>query len=205
MARTTRTFVALPVPSLLGDKLTRLQELLGSKISSVRWSSGLPFHLTLAFLGDVPDPDLNRVCKAVAEASLPFSCFELCLEGVGAFPSPARPRVLWAGLAAADMTPLAELQKVIIKKMTAIGYRPEDQRFTPHVTLGRIRSDHRGHVSPDLTTVLQDYLTWSAGTFVVRDVVTFASTLTPEGPAYAQLARAPLAGKKTAPHLDHGR
>jgi 2'-5' RNA ligase len=184
---------------MLGDKLTRLQELLGSKISSVRWSSSLPFHVTLAFLGDVPDNDLNQVCKGVAEASLPFSCFELCLEGVGVFPSPARPRVLWAGLTATEMTPLADLQKAIVKKVTAIGYRPDDQRFTPHVTLGRIRSDHRGKVSPDLTSILQDHITWSAGTFVVREVVTFASTLTREGLAYAQLARASFAGKKTAP------
>ncbi len=155
--------------------------------------------MTLAFLGEVPDNDLNPLCKGVAEASLPFPFFELRLEGVGVFPNPARPRVLWAGLAAADMTPLMELQKAIVKKVTTIGYRPDDQRFTPHVTLGRIRSDQRGQASLDLTGTLQAYLNWSAGTFLVREVITFASTLTPEGPAYAQLARAPLSGKKTVP------
>jgi RNA 2',3'-cyclic 3'-phosphodiesterase len=199
MAKTTRTFVALPVPMVLGDKLTRLQDSLAPKVPSARWSSSLPFHMTLAFLGDVSDNDLNPLCKGVAEASLPFSFFELRLEGVGVFPNPARPRVLWVGLAAADMTPLMELQKAIVKKVTTIGYRPDDQRFTPHVTLGRIRSDQRGQVSRDLTGTLQAYLNWSAGTFLVREVITFASTLTPEGPAYAQLARAPLSGKKTGP------
>ena len=153
--------------------------------------------MTLAFLGDVPDNDLNTVCKAVEEASLPFSSFELRLEGVGAFPSPARPRVLWASLTAADLTPLTALQKAIVQRVTDAGYRPDDQRFTPHVTLGRIRADRRGQNSPDLTTILQPYLTWSAGIVHVGEVVTFASTLTPEGPAYAQLARAPLSRKKT--------
>ena len=72
MARTTRTFIALPVPSALGEKLTRLQGLLAPKVPAARWSSSPPFHMTLAFLGDVPDNDLNTVCKAVAEASLAF-------------------------------------------------------------------------------------------------------------------------------------
>ena len=94
MARTTRTFIALPVPSALGEKLTRLQSLLAPKVPAARWSSSPPFHMTLAFLGDVPDNDLNTVCKAVAEASLPFSPFELRLESVGAFPNPAPPRAL---------------------------------------------------------------------------------------------------------------
>jgi 2'-5' RNA ligase len=198
MAKTTRTFIALAIPSALGEKLTRLQSLLAPKVAAARWSSSPPFHLTLAFLGDVPDNDLNTVCKAVAEASVPFSPFELRLETVGAFPSPARPRVLWAGLTAADGSPLYELQKAIVKGVTDAGYRPDDQRFTPHVTLGRIRADRRGQDPLDLTSILQPHLTWSAGAFRVSEVITFASTLTPEGPAYAQLARTPLAGKKTA-------
>jgi RNA 2',3'-cyclic 3'-phosphodiesterase len=197
MAKTTRTFIALPVPSVLGEKLTRLQSLLAPKIPAARWSSAPPFHMTLAFLGDVPDNDLNTVCKAVADASLPFSSCELRLEGVGAFPTAARPRVLWAGLTAADLSPLFELQKAIVKRVTEAGYRPDDQRFNPHVTLGRIRSDRRGQDPLNLTTILQPYLTWSAGTFRVGEVITFASTLTPEGPAYAQLARAPLSGKNS--------
>ena len=83
---------------------------------------------------------------------------------MGAFPNPARPRVLWAGLTAADLLPLFELQKAIVNGVTDAGYRPDDQRFTPHVTLGRIRSDRRGQDPLDLTTILQPYLTWSAGT-----------------------------------------
>lgn len=201
MAKTTRTFIALPVPAPLGEKLKRLQSLLAPEVPAARWTSTEPFHMTLAFLGDVPDNDLNTVCKAAAEASLPFSSFELRLEGVGAFPNPARPRVLWAGLTAADLAPLLELQKAIVKAVTRVGYRPDDQRFTPHVTLGRIRADRRAQDSPNLTNLLPRYLTWSAGTFVVSEVLTFASTLTPEGPVYAQLARSPLSRKNAA--VDH--
>ena len=197
MPKTTRTFVAIAIPSQQGEKLTRLQEQLAPEIPAARWSSSPPFHLTLAFLGDVPDGDLNAVCRAVAEACGPFSAFDLRLEGVGAFPSPARPRVIWAGLRAADGSPLFELHKAIVMALTKAGYRPDDQRFTPHATLGRIRQDRRGGRSPDLTAMLQPLQNWSGGTFRVSEVVTFASTLSPEGPVYAPLARAPLAGEKS--------
>ncbi len=197
MPKTTRTFVAIAIPAPLGEKLTRLQRELAPAIPAARWSSSPPFHLTLAFLGDVPDGDLNPVCRAVAEACGPLSAFDLRLEGVGAFPSPSRPRVIWAGLLAPEGSPLVELHKAIVKALTKVGYRPDDQRFTPHATLGRIRQDRRGGQAADLTAALQPLQNWSGGTFEVTEVVTFASTLTPEGPIYAPLARAPLAGEKS--------
>jgi RNA 2',3'-cyclic 3'-phosphodiesterase len=99
MPKTTRTFVAIAIPTPQGEKLTRLQQQLAPQVPAARWSASPPFHLTLAFLGDVADGDLNAVCTAVATACLAFPPFDLRLEGVGAFPNPARPRVIWAGLA----------------------------------------------------------------------------------------------------------
>jgi 2'-5' RNA ligase len=199
MPKTTRTFVAIAIPAPLGERLTRLQELLAPAIPSARWSTSPPFHLTLAFLGDVPDCDLNIVCLAVAQASSPFTPFELRLEGVGAFPSPARPRVIWAGLDAPDGSPLFDLQRAIVRSVTRVGYRPDGQRFTPHATLGRIRQDRRGSRPGDITAALDALRSWSGGTFEAGEVITFGSTFTPEGPVYAPLARAPLAGKKLVP------
>ena len=198
MPKTTRTFIALALPAALGAKLTRLQALLEPQVPTARWTRTEPLHLTLAFLGDVDDTDLHKVCKAVGMATAPFPPFELQLESVGAFPSASRPRVLWAGLTAENDSPLFPLQRAIVKQVAAVGYRPDDARFTPHVTLGRIKSDRRGPQPPDLTAILEPYQTWSGGAFAVTEVVTFASTLTPEGPVYAPLARAALAGEKNA-------
>jgi 2'-5' RNA ligase len=202
MARTTRTFVAIAIPAPLGEKLTRLQARLSSEIRDVRWSSTLPFHATLSFLGDVADAELNKVCTAVDDAIVPFEPFEVSVEGVGAFPNPSRPRVIWAGLKVPDGSPLFVLQRAIVRVLTRIGHRPEDQRFTPHTTLGRIKSDRRGIRPRDLTKVLEPCHAWSAGQFTVTDVTTFASALTPEGPDYVPLARARLSGKKEPHPLD---
>jgi RNA 2',3'-cyclic 3'-phosphodiesterase len=196
MARTTRTFIALAVPENLGQKLTRLQTLLAPDLPGTRWSETMPFHLTLAFLGDVADTDLNDVCHATKSAVSVLSPFDLRLEALGTFPDPVRPRVIWVGAVGPGLAPLETLQQEVARAVRAAGYPPDD-RFHPHVTLGRLKPGRGG--SPDMTALVKHYRTWSPGSFPVTEVVIFASTLNPEGPRYAALGRGPLQGRKTGP------
>jgi 2'-5' RNA ligase len=192
MRETTRTFIAIPIPEPIGKQLLRLQANLTPKVPGCRWTTSWPFHVTLAFLGDVQNGDLNDLCLAVASAAEPFARFELRLEGLGAFPSPRQPRVVWAGVTAPDGNPLPDLREATVAAAARVGYRTDDPRFRPHVTLGRIKSGGR-----DLTELVDRERTWSAGTFTPVEVVTYASTIDPQGPTYTPLGRARLAGKKT--------
>jgi RNA 2',3'-cyclic 3'-phosphodiesterase len=194
MAHTTRTFVAVPIPANLAEKLARLQGLLAAEVPGVRWVDRSQFHVTLAFLGDVPDADLNAVCTAVSNAAVGFEPLELRLEGLGVFPNPTKPGVLWVGLTGTGLDALAALQREVAEAVRRTGYPPDD-RFHPHATLGRPKSG-RGPTR-DLTPLLNHYRTWAAGSFTASECITFASTLTPDGPVYAPLGRAPLEGRKT--------
>jgi len=196
MARTTRTFIAVAVPETLGQKLTRLQTLLAPELPGARWSETSPFHLTLAFLGDVADTDLNDVCSATTSAVSALPTFDLRLEGLGAFPDPARPRVVWVGAIGPGVAPLEALQQKVAEAVRDAGYPPDD-RFHPHVTLGRLKPG-RG-TSPDMTALVKHYRTWSPGSFTVAEAVVFASTVNPEGPHYAALGRGPLQARKPGP------
>lgn len=195
MPATTRTFIAIPMPDPIGSQLTRWQQSLAPQIPSCRWVESQPMHITLAFLGDVDDRDLNALCLAVAAAVEPFSRFELKVAGVGAFPSPERPRVVWAGITADDLAPLMTLREATVRAATEAGYRPDDLRFHPHVTLGRMKFE-RGRPA-DLTNLIRREQARSAGTFRVDEVVTYSSALEQHGPSYAPLNRARLKGKKT--------
>ena len=195
MREMTRTFIAIPIPEPIGLKIGRKQAELTPELPGYRWTVSSPFHLTLAFLGDVKNRDLHELCRAVTTAAEPFGRIELRLEGLGAFPSPQKPRVVWAGVTAPDLNPLFDLRKAIVQAATQAGYRPDDPRFHPHITLGRIKSD-RGPAC-DLTEIIAREQTWSAGSFTAVEVVTYASTLDPKGPSYAPLGHARLAGKKT--------
>ena len=193
MPSTTRTFVALAVPPALSPKLKRLQEQLAGHAPGWRWEVVRPFHVTLAFLGDVEATDLNDVCRAVAEASSRIGKFSLTLEGLGAFPDPARPRVVWAGVGGPGLDALTGLRAEVAAAVARARYPTDDHAFRPHVTLGRAAP--RKPAPVDLTPIVSHYKTWHAGPFEVAEVVTFSSTLAPGQTDYAPLARAPLARK----------
>ncbi len=188
MGDTTRTFVAIAVPESAGQKLTRFQTLLASQVAGVRWSATPPFHMTLAFLGDVAHAELNGVCRAVAAEVAEHEPFSIRLNGLGAFPGPERPRVLWVGVAGSGLPKLEPLQKSVVQALREAGHPPADDRFHPHVTIGRLKPGRAP--SPDVTRYVSHYRTWSAGAFPVNEVIVFASTLTSDGPSYAALSRA---------------
>src|SRR3954470_1669640 len=93
-----RTFLAVELPGGLRSRLVALQETLARAGGDVRWSAPETLHVTLLFLGDVEDRDLHTVCRAVGGVCAKLKPFPITVEGVGCFPSPSRPRTLWAGV-----------------------------------------------------------------------------------------------------------
>ena len=197
MPKTTRTFVALPIPDPIVGKLTRLRESLVDRIAGIRWVDPSHSHVTLNFLGDVVDTDLHLIGRAVGSVAARSAAFDVGLRGIGAFPDPRRPRVLWAGIQDGHDA-LATLHRELARELAAVGYHSEEPKFHPHVTLGRIKPD-RG-ASLDLTPLIESNRAWSGGTFRARDLVVFASTLGPGGPVYSPLSRASLRGRIHGPN-----
>lgn len=197
MASSSRIFVAFTVPEVQRTRLGRLQGLIAPEIANARWVAPEMFHVTLAFIGEVPDVDLNVVCRAVAEACEGVPPLTVNLQSLGAFPDPTRPRVAWVGLTGPAIEALGSLQGSIVEAVAEAGYPPEDDRFTPHLTIGHLKSKKGEDL--DISPLVAHFRTWSAGNFTVDEVVTFASTLTPEGPAHMALARAPLRREKRRP------
>ena len=198
MGSTTRTFFAIEIPENLGLELARLRDRLVAELPGCRPTTSTPFHMTLAFVGDVPDVELTRVHRAVTESVSALEPLELSLQGLGAFPSPRRPRVLWAGLSAHNPNLLDKLRQSVVAALSEIGFPCDEERFHPHVTLGRFRPDRHGPC--DATAVVERYRSWSLGGFVADEVVGFASRESARGPVYDHLSRARLlSGKSGSP------
>jgi 2'-5' RNA ligase len=195
LPETTRSFIAIAVPEPLDRALAALQAELSSEVADCRWTSSLPFHTTLAFLGNVATRKLDKLCSTVAASAASFEPFELHLEGVGAFPSATRPCVLWAGLTASDREAFLALRASIVQAVERVGHRIEDQRFHPHVTLGRMKPGHRA--AQDLTALVERHHRWFGGAFTVSEIVTFSSALRRTGSIYTAIGRAPIGSKKT--------
>jgi len=129
-----RLFIALEVPDAVASRLERLR----GGVDGARWVERENYHLTLRFIGDVEAPVANELADALEDVRFP--AFELMLSGLGAFGG-TKPRALWAGVA--DSPELDALQGQIERLCRRLGLAPETRRFTPHVTLARLRKGAR--------------------------------------------------------------
>jgi 2'-5' RNA ligase len=188
MAR-IRTFIAVDPGEAIRDKLVAVQESLGRETSDVKWVEDANLHVTLLFLGEVNDRDLLAICRATQEAVKSLPSFSLEIAGVGCFPNPRRPRIVWAGVGT-GAAELVALHDALEPPLLELGcYRREERAYTPHITLGRTKSDQPGE---QLAKVLPKYQTWCGGSTTIREVQVMSSALSPKGPTYTILARAKL-------------
>jgi 2'-5' RNA ligase len=187
-----RLFIALEPPDLVRRRLAALQERLkaasGRHAGEVKWVQVENVHLTLQFLGAVPEDRVEAVKAAMASAAGAAQQLHLELRGAGGFPSARRARVLWAGVGG-DVTPLTALVSSLGRQLGPLGFPPEDRPFSPHLTLGRSR-DSRG--APGLAVALAQASDGPGTPWRASELVLFQSHLSPAGPRYESLARSAL-------------
>jgi len=181
---TTRTFVALALPSEVKAALANLRHALPSPPRGLRWGAIEQTHLTLVFLGDLDEPALHDVRHRAREVAARASPFAANLGGLGAFPQSGRARVAWVGWhAGADA--VTRLQAAL---SGALGDPVERRPFAPHVTLARAREPL------DLRPWLARAPAWSSPTWRVDALDVMASELRPTGAVHELVERCPLAG-----------
>jgi len=194
-----RLFVALDPPDLVRRRLGALQAELkraaGRSQNEVRWVAIPQVHLTLQFLGAVPEERLEAVKAAVGEAARAAGPFRLEVRGAGGFPSARRARVLWAGVEG-QLAALKELVDALGRALSPLGFPPEERAYSPHLTLGRSR-DPRG-VS-GLTAALASAAALPGAPWHPGEVILFESHLSPQGPRYEALKRAAFGDPQAGP------
>jgi RNA 2',3'-cyclic 3'-phosphodiesterase len=185
-----RTFIALELGKPIRDRLVGLQEKLAASANEVKWVEPDNLHITLLFLGEVDQREVIDVCRAVEGAAAGIACYPLTVAGVGCFPNPRRPRILWAGVTTGAAETIA-LHDALEKPLLQLGcYRREERKFTPHITLGRIRGERSVH---GLDKALAKQEAWHGGETTIAEVQVMSSELTRDGPRYTVLSRAALA------------
>ncbi len=189
-----RLFVALeptePVRRRIAALTERIRRSGGAAAGEVRWVPDQNVHLTVQFLGAVPEERVDAVGETIAAAAAAAGPLLLEVKGAGGFPNSRRPRVVWLGLAG-DVEALATLAADLGKRLAPLGFPPETRPFSAHLTLGRAR-DSRGApgLGGALAAAAQDEgVAWRA-----TELVLFESHLSPRGPSYEPVRRAPLGG-----------
>ncbi|MCS7167262.1 MAG: RNA 2',3'-cyclic phosphodiesterase [Gemmatales bacterium] len=191
MARRIRTFIALELTKNIRQKLTTLQEKLAAAIPEVKWVEPENLHVTLFFLGDVPDLEVPEVCRRVEQAVAGLAPFSVSVEGLGCFPGTNRPRVLWAGITKGAQE-LQQVHKVLERPLHALGYRAEERRYVPHITLGRLKRDRP---VPKIAELIQQMHRCRLGEMTASEICIMASQLERSGPIYTVMGRAFFRGE----------
>lgn len=181
-----RAFLAIRMAPAVHERVVRLKHQLAASGASVRWTRDESLHLTLKFLGELAADRLQSVRDSLAPVLAEVASFPARVTGLGVFPRPERPRVIWVGIEAPELMHLARL---VERTTSTLGFTAEERPFRAHVTLGRVKD--RSGWAP-LANALEKYGENDFGTFEVRHVTAFRSDLQRGGSVYTEIWTIPL-------------
>jgi len=183
-----RLFIAINTPREVMPLLAGVRDRLESTHADVKWESDEKLHCTLKFLGDTREeilPDITSTLGQVASSTPPFP---VRYAGLGCFPNKREPRIVWAGMEDPDGT-LRRLAQTVETRMAALGFKPEQRLFHPHVTLGRVKGSR--HMRELLATM--ETVTFDCSPVSLREIELVRSELKPGGSVYTPVAKVALA------------
>ncbi len=177
-----RAFIAIEVAESVRRRANEFIVSSAKHRLPVKWVAFENLHITLKFLGEIDAGTKDSIVPAVAAACRTISRFAIRLAGVGCFPGPRNPRVLWIGVKDGEQT-LCHLAGVVDGALQGFGVT-EDKKFHAHLTIGRVRKPC------NVDNILQ--ADFQSDPFEIGAVTLFQSTLRPAGPVYDVLERFPL-------------
>lgn len=192
-----RAFLAVTIPLAVRQTLVQCRDAYLRQDPSwagEKWVAEENLHVTLRFLGDVPEPACRMVAERASHTLSEVAPYRLRLDIVRAVPRPRSASLLWiAPSQGADDT--LDLARRMEHATSFLDFDPDNHSFRAHVTLVRARRPRR--VSHEALDEMERCLSRAGERSVamsVRDVTLFASTLTPRGPIYDEMAVIPLGG-----------
>ncbi len=172
-----RTFVAAEIQNeKVLDSIAKLQSDLKIKAKPVSKEN---MHFTLLFLGEIVEEVAPKIMETLQ--SITFSPIKLSLIGIGAFPNPRFPRVVWVGVDDVASQNLIKLATQVEEKLAPLGFK-SDKPFRPHLTILRIKNK-----IGDISKELDESKTVQLGNDTISEIKFKKSILTPSGPIYSDL------------------
>lgn len=176
-----RLFVAIALPETIKTQLKTIC----ADVEGAKWVMHQQMHLTLRFIGDTDAAQQAHIQTGLA--TIHATPFTMALRGIGQFPLPGKPRVLWAGVEAE--AGLYDLQKQLERVISNNGIQPADHAFSPHITLARFRIPSAADTIQCYTALHQSFKTEA---FAVDGFILYSSQLTPNGSIYQPEGTFPL-------------
>ena len=184
-----RLFIALALPNEVQDLLAaqqdRLREILSSDERAVRWIDTESMHLTLHFLGETEESAVPALLTIVQQHEA-VAQLVLTLNRAGAFPNMRRPQTLWCGVEG-DVAALGATQQAMGFDLQALGFVLDTRRYSPHLTLGRVRREATSQQVAAIGQAMRELLAPTPYAWECGRPILFQSTLTPQGAVYTRV------------------
>ena len=178
-----RSFIAIELSPPLRHHIEKIQNELKSATTDVRWIRSEGIHLTLKFLGAIDEQRVDEIGDRIEKCLADETIFTVTVGSLGAFPNREHPKVIWLGIEDKRGV-LQNVQQTIDTRLTSLGFTAEKRTFSPHLTLGRIKSPKgKRTVSQRLATMGE----CACVTFDVTEIFLFKSDLKPSGAVYTKL------------------
>ena len=174
-----RTFLAVEMPEALRKQIADFIQAHAKPELPIKWVRFENLHITLKFLGEIDEATKQKILPVIEDVAKRHSPFTVQLEGLGCFPGPRKPRVLWVGVKQGREN-LQEIATRLEEALTRFGFK-EEKRFHAHLTIGRIKR------SCKVDDILAEAIT--SEPFTADSITFFKSILKPEGPTYEGLRR----------------
>jgi RNA 2',3'-cyclic 3'-phosphodiesterase len=183
-----RLFIAIDIP--FNTKISALFTTLKKNLSEerIKWVEQDNFHITLKFLGETEEFYLNSLIQLLQQVSYRYPPFNIQLKRAGIFGNQHNPRVIWIGINQNEI--LVNLKTTIDKELFELGFDP-DSKFSPHLTLGRIKQIRNYN---NLKEIIQNNNETDFGEFPINGFILFESILKSNGPEYKMIEEFTLTG-----------
>lgn len=182
-----RLFVAIHIrPS---EKLIHAIRKIKDNLSDdqIKWVNEDLLHITLKFMGETPDKEIDQIIHRLKKSVAGFSSFDFQISGFGYFGNSKFPRVLWLGIDAPEN--LQMLYQNIQKALKNYGPAEKKELFKPHLTIGRVRN------FKSVTALFETEAEFADTVFqniTVKEIILYESFLKPDGPVHSVLEKVSL-------------
>ncbi len=181
MANTIRSFIAIKLSEDIRSVLKDIQDQLKAINCSIKWIEPKNLHLTLKFIGNIEINKLNAVKEIMK--MIPSNNTLIQLDSIKVFPNIKKPRIIWVGVT--EKTPmLINIANYLNETLSTIGIPKEEKAFTPHITIGRVKTSKNLH---ELIKCMEQISIPKETKQMVTNITLFKSTLTPTGPIYEEI------------------
>ena len=187
-----RLFIAIRLPEDVIHKITEISRYFQTQLPPevLKWVETENLHLTLRFLGEIPEGKISQVRDALTQVAATQNPFTLSVEGLGMYPHANQPRTIWLGFQGAK--PAMSLHAKLENALAGIKLEIENRPFNPHLTLARVRSRTDREAAHQIGQTLAAFKVGSLGAVEVHEIHLIESKLTPQGPIYTTRFTVPL-------------